>query len=89
MQEPTKQVVGLGDVVYLGWDDGYSNGTVCQVHKDGTVDIYRPYAHASDFSCAGRDEGSLSIICYTGLETVKYVNPERLKVVRKNTTPIR
>lgn len=81
--------IGLGDVVSFNWKDGYDSGTVCQVHKDGTVDIFRPFTHASDFSCAGRHEGSLSLSCYVGVETVKDINPERLKVVRKNTTPIR
>lgn len=81
--------VGLGDVVSFGWTDGYGEGTISQVHKDGTVDVFRPYTHANDFSCAGRHEGSLSLICYVGVETVRDINPDRLKVVRKNTTPIR
>ena len=85
----TKQVLGLGDVVSLQWSDGYDNGTVCQVHKNGTVDIFRPYIHSNDFSCAGSHEGSLSVICYIGSETSKEVNPERVKLIRKNTTPIR
>lgn len=78
--------VGLGDVVSLQWSDGYDNGTVCQVHKDGTIDVFRPYVHNSDFSCAGSHEGSLSVICYIGVETTKGINPERVKVLRKGGT---
>ncbi len=37
------QKIELGDVVSLGWDDGYHTATVSQVHKDGTVDLFRPY----------------------------------------------
>lgn len=80
--------IGLGDVVSFGWTDGYNEGTVCQTHKDGTVDVFRPYIHANDFSCAGTHEGSLSIITYIGSETVKSINPERLTLVRKGG-PIR
>jgi len=78
--------IGLGDIVSLQWSDGYDNGTVCQVHKDGTVDVFRPYVHNADFSCAGSHEGSLSVICYIGVETSKGINPERLKVLRKGGT---
>lgn len=81
--------IGLGDIVSLGWVDGYDTATVVQVHKDGTVDLFRPYTHTSDFSCTGREEGSLSVIHYVGYEEIKLVNPDRLKVVRKNTIPIR
>lgn len=86
----TKQEVGLGDVVaFAGSCDDYNQGTISQVHKDGTVDIFRVYVHSNDFSCAGRHEGSLSVICYIGTETVRDVNPERLKIIRKNKTPLR
>lgn len=75
--------IGLGDVVSLQWSDGYDNGTVCQVHADGTVDVFRPYTHTADFSYSGTEEGSLSVICYVGIETTKYVRPARLKLLRK------
>jgi hypothetical protein len=78
------QSIGLGDVVSLQWSDGYDNGTVCQVHKDGTIDVFRPYVHAADFSCAGTYEGSSSVICYIGTETSKGINPERVKLLRKS-----
>ncbi len=76
-------VLGLGDIVSHQWETGYDNGTVCQVHKDGTVDVFRPYVHTSDFSCGGRHEGSESIIPYIGIETIKDLNPKNLKLVRK------
>ena len=52
--------IGLGDVVSFGALDGsgYRDGTVCQLHKDGTVDVFRPYTHVADFSCAGSGEVS-------------------------------
>ena len=81
-----QQSIGLGDVVSLQWSDGYDNGTVCQVHKDGTIDVFRPYVHNADFSYAGSHEGSLSVICYIGVETTKGINPERVKVLRKGGT---
>lgn len=81
--------VGLGDIVSLGWDDGYHSATVTQVHADGTVDLFRPYTHTSDFSCSGREKGSSSVIPYVGFEEIRHVNPSRLKVLRKNTIPIR
>lgn len=86
-----KQVVGLGDVVAFENDlfHDYNQSTVSQVHKDGTVDLFRVYVHSNDFSCAGRHEGSLSVICYIGTETIRDVNPEGLRIIRKNTTPIR
>ncbi len=74
--------IGLGDIVSLGWEDGYSTATVSHVHKDGTVDVFRPYTHTADFSCAGRDD-STAVICYVGIEEVKGVNPARLKLLRK------
>jgi hypothetical protein len=77
-------MLNLGDIVSLGWADGYDTGTVCQVHLDGTVDVFRPYTHTADFSCAG-SEGASAVICYIGFETVNRVNPERLVVLRKST----
>lgn len=79
--------IGLGDIVSLGWVDGYDTATVVQVHTDGTVDLFRPYTHTSDFSCAGREKGSLSVIPYVGFEEIKLVNPDRLKVIRKSVKP--
>lgn len=81
-----KQTIGLGDVVSLQWSDGYDNGTISQVHKDGTVDVFRPYTHTAGFSCAGREEGSSAVICYLGTETVRGANPERMKLLRKCRT---
>lgn len=78
--------IGLGDIVSLNWKDGYADGTVCQTHKDGTVDVFRPYIHASDFSCVGSQEGSSSIITYIGSETVKHINTDRLTLLRKGGT---
>lgn len=74
--------IGLGDVVSLNWKDGYADATVSHIHKDGTVDVFRPYTATADFSCAGR-EGSSRVICYVGIEEVKGVNPERLTLLRK------
>lgn len=78
----SEQSIGLGDIVSLGWEDGYSTATVSNVHKDGTVDLFRPYTHTADFSCAGRDD-STAVICYVGIEEIKGANPARLKVLRK------
>jgi hypothetical protein len=78
-----EKTIGLGDVVSFKWTDGYDNGTVCQVHKDGTVDVFRPYTHSADFSCMGRHEGSSSVICYIGTEVVKDIQPDRLALLRK------
>jgi hypothetical protein len=75
--------IGLGDVVSFKWNDGYDCGTVCQVHKDGTVDVFRPYTASADFSCAGRHEGSTSVICYIGTETVRDIGTDRLVLLRK------
>jgi hypothetical protein len=80
--------IGLGDIVSFSWKDGYDTGTVCQVHDNGDVDVFRPYTHAEDFSMTGRHKGSLSIICCVGVETVKDINPTRLTLVRKGG-PIR
>jgi hypothetical protein len=75
--------IGLGDIVTLGWSDGYADGTVVEVHKDGTVDVFRPLTHTQDFSIAGRSPGSKAVMYYIGFEIVKNANPARLKVIRK------
>ncbi len=75
--------LNLGDVVSCGWSDGYADGTVCQVHMDGTVDVFRPFVHASDFSTSGSNPGSIRVACYVGTETVNNVNPDRLILKRK------
>lgn len=75
--------IGLGDIISFRWHEGYDIGTVCQIHADGTVDVFRPYTHAADFSCSGRKAGSLSVLCYVGVETVKDVQPRNLTLVRK------
>lgn len=86
-----KQEVGLGDVVacFGKHEAPYNQGTVCQVHANGTVDIFRVYVHSNDFSYAGRKDGSSAVITYIGTETIRDVNPEGLRIIRKNTTPIR
>jgi hypothetical protein len=44
--------IGLGDIVTLGWSDGYADGTVVEVHKDGTVDVFRPaHPYPGLFDC--------------------------------------
>lgn len=75
--------LNLGDIVSLGWDDGYATCTVCQVYNDGYVDLFRPYTHTEDFSCSGSEPGSISVICYIGVETVKHVKPQSLKLLKK------
>jgi hypothetical protein len=79
-----EETIGLGDIVSLQWNDGYDNGTISQVHKDGTVDVFRPYTATADFSMCGSHEGSSAVICYIGIETVKGANPERMKLLRKH-----
>jgi hypothetical protein len=81
MQE--KSTIGLGDIVSFNWPDGYDNGTVSQIHKNGTVDVFRPFTHIADFSCSGRHEGSSSVMCYVGIETVRDIDPVRLTLIRK------
>lgn len=68
---------GLGDIVSLGWNDGYDNATVSKLNEDGTVNLFRPYTHTNDFSYTG------GVICYVGVETVKHVNPNRLRLICK------
>lgn len=80
--------IGLGDVVTL-YEGSYGVGTVSQVHEDGTVDVFRPYTHISDFSMCGREEGSSAVICYIGFEIVRNANPERLTLLHKCTLPLR
>ena len=84
---PPSQAIQLGDIVSFGWKDGYDNGTVCKVHKDGSVDVFRPYTHTADFSMSG-GEGASAVICYVGMETTKQVNPSKLKLIRKGN-PLR
>ena len=80
----SKDTIGLGDIVSFNWPGGYDTGTVCQIHEDGTVDVFRPFTHAEDFSMVGRKTGSLSVICYVGTETVRDLNPARLTLLRKS-----
>ena len=82
-----KSEIGLGDVVSFSWNDGYNDCTVTQVHKDGTVDILRPYVHTSDVSYSGRHEGSSSVLAYLGFEEMRNLKPERLTLVRKAPVP--
>ena len=79
--------VALGDVVSLNWNDGYSHATVTQVHKDGSVDLLRPYVHTSDTSYSGRHNGSSSVLAYLGFEDIRDIKPERLTLVRKAPVP--
>lgn len=81
MSDPNK--IELGDVVSFGWNDGYGVATVTQVHKDGTVDLLRPYIHTSDFSCSGRHPGSSSVLAYIGFEECKDINPIKLELLSK------
>jgi hypothetical protein len=82
VQVLSRSEIGLGDIVALDGSD-YGTGTVSQIHQDGTVDVFRPYTHTADFSMTGRHEGSSSVICYIGMETVKDMNPKHLKLIRK------
>lgn len=75
-----EQVIGLGDVVTMG---AGLECTVSQVHKDGTVDLFRVYTHTADFSYAGRQDGSSAVICYIGTENILGVNTKNLKLVSK------
>lgn len=83
MKKEKSEKIGLGDIVSLGWSDGYSTGTVCKVHEDGTVDVFRPYTHTSDFSCSG-GEGAIAVICYIGFETVDRLKPKNIKLLKKS-----
>ena len=83
-------VLGLGDIVHLGWSDGYADGTVCAVHDDGSVDVFRPFVHTSDFSYGGGDNGTSRICCYIGIEIVTRLQPHtNVKLLRKNTATVR
>jgi len=79
--------IGLGDVVSLSMSPGYNVGTVCQVHRDGTVDVFRPYTHTADFSMAGSEEGSSGVICYVGTDIVRHINTDRLTLLHKCPKP--
>lgn len=85
----TDEKIGLGDIVGFVWEDGYNDGTVCQVHADGTIDIFRVYVHTGGIAMAGRREGSLSVITYIGTETIRDIDPSRarLKLLRKAAPP--
>ena len=74
--------IGLGDVVSIGLGS-YNVGTVSQVHRDGTVDVFRPYTHTADFSMAGREPGSSGVMCYIGFEIIRNINPDRLMRLTK------
>jgi hypothetical protein len=79
--------LSLGDVVSFQWQgSGYDTGTVCQVHTDGTVDVFRPFTHTGDFSYTGRNPGSSAVTCYVGVEVVKSMSPASLTLVRKGGT---
>jgi hypothetical protein len=75
--------IELGDIVSFGWKDGYDSGTVYHIHKDGAVDVFRPYTHTTDFSSYGSEDGSSAVMCYVGVEKVKGVNPSRITLLRK------
>lgn len=77
------QEFGLGAIVSYNWSDGYADGTICKIHADGTVDVFRPYVQTADFSTSGGEVGSTSVICYIGVETSKQVNVKALKLLRK------
>lgn len=75
-------MIGLGDIVRMSLEEGYSDATVIAVHPNGEVDVFRPYVHTSDFSYGGKD-GRSELLAYLGFERVDCVNPERLKLLRK------
>ncbi len=81
--------IGLGDTVSHNWNgswkDGWDSAMVSQVHADGTVDLFRPYASNAGFSCAGSEKDSSRVICYIGIEESKRCNPKYLKLLRKST----
>ena len=89
MSEPKAVSLELGDIVSFGWE-AYDTGTVCKVHKDGKVDVFRPYTHTANFSCSGGEEGSTEVICYIGFEVIKQLDPStaKIKLIRKGD-PIR
>lgn len=75
----------LGDVVSFGWADGYADGTIIQVHLDGTVDVSRVYVHISDMVTTGSEKGSSAVTSFIGHEVTKKVDPIRggLRILRK------
>jgi len=79
--------LGLGDIVVLGVG-GYNVATVTQVHKDGTVDLLRPYVHTGDVSYSGNAEGSSRVLAYLGFEEIKNINPNHLDRLQKGS-PVR
>ncbi len=71
--------INLGDIVELNNDSNnpYRHCTVCKVNDDGTVNLFRPYTHTSDFSYTG------GVICYVGIEHIDNVNPSHLRLIEK------
>jgi len=51
----------MGDVVDLGFSDGYSFATVKQI-ADDSIHFFRPYVHTADHTYTG------GIHCYIGIE---------------------
>jgi len=80
----------LGDIISFGWTDGYADGTIVQVHLDGTVDVSRVYVHISDMVTTGSEKGSSAVTSFIGHEVVKKVDPIRggLRILRKCSKPL-
>ena len=57
--------VKLGDIIELAPPITYGYCTVKEIRSD-RVTLFRPYTHAADFSCGGKDY--TSVICYVGVE---------------------
>lgn len=79
--------IELGDTVSHGWTDGFDSGVVCKVYDDGMVDVFRPYVSHAGFSMSG-GEGASAVICYIGISTTRYMNPNSLKLLKKSA-PLR
>lgn len=73
------QNVSLGDIVELSCISTapYRHCTVSKLNEDGTVNLFRPYVHTSDFSYTG------GVICYVGIENIDSVNPAHLTLIEK------
>jgi len=72
-----------GDIIDLGWKDGYSYATVYRINKDGSVHVFRPYVHADNILISNNQ-----IITYIGHEDFALYSgngscPSMIKRVRK------
>lgn len=78
----------LGDVVDLGFTDGYGTATVYKVCANGDVHICRPYVHVTDVIYAG-ELGSKKLVPYLGVEDFALYNGSSIELVRRNPVPLR